>query len=169
MKRATLLFAIFAALSTVTFAQAEKRIASIRTEVNLINKGAPKYTKATRDVEGVSLEGAQATYFTSGRGLKKIAAKMYGETFRATAELYYAGEELIFAFQRLEKYNTHVAANPPPKVVKVMETRVYYTGAKAVRVIEGKRLLASSDSEFRAAEEGMTDLSEKLKAAMADQ
>ena len=55
---------------------------------------------------------------------------MYGETFRATAELYYSGEELIFAYQRLQRYDTHIAMKPPPKVVKIIETRVYYSGAK---------------------------------------
>lgn len=147
----------------------EKSIASIRAEVALINKNAPKYQKKTRSVEGISLEGTEATYFTSGKGLKKITAKMYGETFRATAELYYSGEEMIFAYQRLEKYDTQIAANPPPKVVKIVETRIYYSGEKAIKVIEDKKNLASVSSEFRAAEEGMNDLSQKLKAAMVDQ
>lgn len=145
---------------------AQDRIAVIRAEVALINKNAPKYQKKTRDVEGLSLEGAEATYFTSGKGLKKITAKMYGETFRATAELYYSGEEMIFAYQRLEKYDTQIGVNPPPKVVKIMETRIYYTAEKAIKIIENKKTLATSSSGFRAAEEGMTDLSQKLKAAM---
>jgi hypothetical protein len=146
-------------------AQTEKQVASIRADVNLINKSAAKYKKQTRSVEGISLEGAEATYFTSGRGLKKITAKMYGETFRATAELYFSGEEMIFAYQRLERYDTHIAMTPPPKVVKIMETRVYYAGSNAIRVIEDKKKLAASDPAFGAAESGMNDLSEKLKAA----
>lgn len=153
----------FAALAV---AAQDKQIASIRAEVSLINKSAAKYQKKTRDVEGLSLEGAEATYFTSGKGLKKITAKMYGETYRASAELYYSGEEMIFAYQRLEKYDTQIAANPPPKVVKVMETRVYYAGAKAVKVIEDKKTLAAASSEFRAAEQAMNDLSQQLKAAI---
>lgn len=153
----------FAALAV---AAQDKQIASIRAEVALINKSAAKYQKKTRDVEGLSLEGAEATYFTSGKGLKKITAKMYGETYRATAELYYSGEEMIFAYQRLEKYDTQIGANPPPKVVKIMETRVYYAGEKAVKVIEDKRNLAAASSEYRAAEQAMNDLSQQLKAAM---
>lgn len=148
------------------FAQGEKQIASIRSEVNLINKNAPKYSKRTRTVEGISLEGSEATYFTSGRGLKKITAKMYGETFRATAELYYSGEELIFAYQRVQRYDTHIAMKPPPKVVKVIEKRIYYAGSKAIRVIEGKKQLAETDILFQEAEMELMELSDMLRAAL---
>ncbi|MGB7209372.1 MAG: hypothetical protein WBD27_11975 [Pyrinomonadaceae bacterium] len=148
------------------FAQIEKQIKATRSEVNLINKSAAKYDKRTKLVEGISLEGTEATYFTSGRGLKKITAKMYGETFRATAELFYSGEELIFAYQRLQRYDTQIGMKPPPKIRKIIETRVYYSGAKAIRVIEDKKQHAAADSEFSAAESAMNDLSEKLKAAI---
>ncbi len=160
----SILILMIAAVSA--FAQTEKQIAAIRADVNLINKSASKYDKKTKLVEGISLEGTEATYLTSGRGLKKITAKMYGETFRATAEHYYSGEELIFAYQRLQRYDTQIGMKPPPKVVKILETRVYYSGAKAIRVIEDKKQLATSHSEFSAAESAMNDLSEKLKAAI---
>lgn len=152
--------------ATAITAQTEKQIASIRADVNLINKNASKYTKKKRDVAEISLEGTEATYFLSGKGLKKIVAKMYGETFRATAEIYYSGDEMIFAFQRLERYDTQIGMNPPPKVVKVVETRIYFSGGKAIRVIEGKKIHPSTDSEFRTAEEAINDLSSKLKAAL---
>lgn len=157
---------VLAVAPAALLAQTEKQIASIRSEVNLINKAAPKYQKKTESVEGVSLEGAEATYFTSGRGLKKIVAKIYGETYRATAEIYYSGEEMIFAYQRLEKYDTHVAMTPPPKVTKVVETRVYCAGADAIRVLEGKKQLAAGDAAYDEAVAGMRELSDKLKAAM---
>lgn len=167
MKPPILLAGIAIVLVSITsYAQTEKDISAIRSQVNLINKNAKSYRKLERTVEGISLEGTRATYFISGSGLKKIVAKIYGETFRATAELFYAGEELIFAFQRLEKYDTHIAADPPPKVAKVDETRVYYSGRAAIRVIEGKNILNAATSDFRAAGEAMTDLSEKLKSAL---
>jgi hypothetical protein len=147
-------------------AQSEAQITSIRAEVNLINRSAPKYQKKTRAVEGVSLEGTEATYFLSGRGLKKITAKMYGETFRATVELFYSGDEVIFAFQRVERYDTHIAMKPPPKVAKIIETRVYYAGGEAIRVIEGKKQLVPSDEKFPQAAKEMKELSDELKKAL---
>ncbi len=166
MRKITLIFAVLVAASTIAFAQSEKQIASIRAEVNLINKTAPKYRKTVRNVEGISLEGSEATFFTSGKGLKKITAKIYGETFRATSELYYSGEEMIFAYQRLERYDTHVAANPPPKVASVTETRVYFADAKAFRVLIGKRSVTRTNIRFTEAEMEMVELSDQLKAAL---
>ena len=147
-------------------AQVEKQIASIRSEVNAINRSAAKYQKKIRSVEGISLEGTEATYFLSDRGLKKITAKIYGETFRATVELFYLGEEMIFGYRRLERYDTHIAMRPPPKVVNVIETRVYYAGGRAIRVIEGKKHLGAEDEAFAEADTNMKDLSAKLKAAL---
>ena len=47
------------------FAQTEKEVVKIRAEVAAINKGAAKYTKTIKDVEDISLEGAEATYYHS--------------------------------------------------------------------------------------------------------
>ncbi len=147
------------------FAQINDATAAIRAEVNLINRNAPKYKKKIRSVEGISLEGTEAAYLSSGKDIRKITARIYGETFRAIDELYYKGGELIFAFQRLEHYDTHVAMDPPPKVVKVAETRVYYAKRKAIRVLEGKKYLALASAEFIEADESIMNLSKMLIAA----
>jgi hypothetical protein len=101
---------------------------------NLINKNAPKYDKKVKNIDGLSTEGSEVTYFISGRGLKKIVAKVYGETFRATTELYYSGEEPIFVFRRIERYDTQIGMTPPPKVIRVDETRLYRSGEKSIRI-----------------------------------
>ncbi len=167
MKIVFVLTLIFAGFSLSGSSQTPATISSIRSEVNLINRSGPRYRTSARDVEGVTLEGTRATYFTSGKELKKIVGRMYGETFRATAELFYSGEELIFAFQRLEKYDTQIAMDPPPKVTSVIETRVYYSGGKAIRVIEGGKTLPARSADFVGAEEGLLDLSNTLRAAMS--
>jgi hypothetical protein len=147
-------------------AQVEKEIATIRADVNLINKNAPKYDKKTKSFDDLSLEGSEATYFTSGRGLKKIVAKMYGETYRSTAELYYSGEELIFIFQRVERYDTQVGMDPPPKVARVEETRLYRSGGKTIRILSGKAQLKPGDIKFTEAEYQLYELSDDLKGRL---
>jgi hypothetical protein len=108
------------------YAQTEKEIVKIRTEVAAINKGASKYKKATKDVEGISLEGTEATYFYSGKTLKKTTAKMYGETYNSTGEFYYQNGELIFAFVKRNQYDTQIGLEKPPKVVRTEEQRFYF-------------------------------------------
>jgi hypothetical protein len=156
---------ILAMTASAGLAQGDRQIAAIRSDVNAINKNSAKYRRVVRPLEGLSLEGAEAVFFSSGGDVVKAAAKIYGETFRATAELFYKNGDLIFAFQRLEKYDTHVAANPPPKVARVFETRIYYSGGKAIRLVEDRKEVSPLSSEFRAAEQGMNDLSNKVRAA----
>lgn len=146
-------------------AQIEKQIASIRSEVNLINKNAPKYDKKVKNIDGLSTEGSEVTYFISGRGLKKVVAKVYGETFRATTELYYSGEEPIFVFRRIERYDTQIGMTPPPKVIRVDETRLYRSGEKSIRILSGKTQLKAGDVKFTEAEYELIELSDMLKAA----
>ena len=166
LKRAAILIAFAFAAASFADAQIEKQVATIRADVNLINKSAAKYTKQKRDVEDISLEGTEATYFLSGKDLKKIVAKMYGESFRATAELYYSGEELIFAYDKTERYAGHFASNPPPKIAKVIETRIYFSNGEAIRVMDGKKVVEAESKESLAEVEAVNDLSSKLKAAL---
>ena len=165
-KVSVLAVALLVLFAGTVSAQVEKEIAAIRTDVNLINKNASKYDKKVKGIDGLSVEGSEATYFISGRGLKKIVAKTYGETFRAISELYYSGEELIFVFQRIERYDTQVGMNPPPKVVRVDETRLYRSGGKTIRILSGKTRLTPDDIKFTEAEYELYELSDLLKATL---
>ncbi len=110
------------------FAQTEKEIVKIRAEVAAIEKGAAKFTKTTKDVEGVSLEGTEATYFYSKGDLRKITAKMYGETYNATGEFYYRDGEMIFAFLKHNQYDTQIGLDTPPKVASHRGTKILFCG-----------------------------------------
>ena len=143
-------------------AQVEKEIAIIRADVNLINKNAPKYDKRTKNFNDLSLEGSEVSYFVSGRGLKKIFAKIYGESYRSTAELYYSGEELIFAFQRVERYSNGIGT----KVGRVEETRLYRSGGRTIRILAGKTRLKPGNIKFTEAEYQLYELSDELKGRL---
>lgn len=146
--------------------QTQKQIAAIRSEVNQINKNALSYTKMTRNIEGLSTEGSVATYFLSGKGLKKITAKIYGETFNTTTELYYSGEELIFAFQKASLYERPIGGSKTPKIVRVRETRLYRDGGKSIRILLGKIELKQDDVKYTETEYEIIELADQLKAAV---
>lgn len=165
MKKLIWIISIIAIFAGAAFAQVEKQIAGIRAEVAAINKAAKGYKKKTKDVDGVSLEGTQATYFTSGKGLKKITAKMYGETYNASAELYYKGEEVIFIYIKMNKYDTQIGMDPPPKVVRVEEERYYFAGGELVRVLKGKKEIKATDEEYTEMKAGILELEKGLKEA----
>ncbi|MGC2237081.1 MAG: hypothetical protein WA584_13020 [Pyrinomonadaceae bacterium] len=147
------------------FAQTEKDTLSIRNEVSKINKNLRKYTKKTKDVADISVEGTQATYYSSGRGLLKITAKMYGETYNAAGEFYYQGEELIFAYVKLNKYDTQIGLKKPVKVVKIEEKRLYFAGGNLIKLLIGKRQIKSTDERFEESRKETVGIAETLKAA----
>ncbi len=165
-----LIFLIIAAFLGIQTAigQTEKQVASIRAEVKLIDKNIGSYTKTKKNVEDVSLEGTESTFFVSGRGLMKIIAKSYGETYRATTEFYYSGEELMFAFRKFSRYDTQVGLSKPVKIVSVKETRAYFSGDKLIKLSEGKVIIKRSSKKWSDSEAEMQALSTKLKAAFLD-
>ena len=160
-----LLSAIFLTLAAANsaFAQTEKEIVKIRAEVTAIEKGAAKFTKTTKDVEGISLEGTEATYFYSKGDLRKITAKMFGETYNATGEFYYRDGELIFAFLKHNQYDTQIAMNPPPKVVRVEEQRFYFAGGNLIRLLIGKKELKSGNERYAELKDSIADIAGKLE------
>jgi hypothetical protein len=159
-----LIIAVFFGVVPI-IAQTEKEVAAIRAEVGSINKNAKSYRQRVKDVDGISLEGTQATYFTSGKGLKKITAKMYGETFNASVELYYQDEKLIFAYQKINRYDTHIAMTPPPKVIKTEEKRLYFSAGKMIKLLVGKSTIKPANRQWDESETELIELAGALRAA----
>jgi hypothetical protein len=167
MKTKVLLVIIAMCIGIQTvFPQTDKQIAFIRNEVNLINKHARTLAKKVKTVDGISLEGTEATYFISGKGIKKISAKMYGETYKGAIELYYSGEELIFGYQKISRYDTQIGMTPPPKIVSVKESRFYFAGEKLLKFIEGKKDVKKSAQEWTDSEKEIKELATKLKVGL---
>lgn len=156
------IFLMFAAAPCAQ-AQTEKEIVKTRAEVAAINKGALKYTKMTKDVEGISFEGTRATYYLSAENLRKITAEIYGETYRATGEFYYADGELIFAYLKHNQYDTQIGTGKPPKVVRAEEQRYYFVGGDLIRLLIGKKELKSGDKKHSQLKDEIISISSKLK------
>lgn len=154
---------VYSAQAQTYEAFVQKRVGQIRVEVAAIEKGASKYTKTTKDVEGISLEGTEATYFYSGKTLKKITTKMYGETYNATGEFYYQNGELIFAFVKRNQYDTQIGRDTPPKVTGSEEQRFYFAGGELIRLLVGKKELKSGDERYAGLKDEIISVSSKLK------
>jgi hypothetical protein len=163
MKKIFLLATLIIVLGSSIFAQTEKQITAIRAEVAAINKAAAKYTKKTKNVDDISLEGTEATYYVSGKGLKKIVARMYSEGSNSTGEFYYQGEELIFAFVKYNKYDQPLNAKRTPKVVKTEEQRFYFAGGDLIRLLIGKKELKPTDERYDELKNETVGTSDQLK------
>lgn len=148
--------------NSLAYAQVEKQVAAIRGKVAAINKEAAKYTKITKNLDDISLEGTQATYFVSGKGLRKINAQIYGETFKNSLELYYQGEDLIFVYEKVSRYNGTVGMKNL-KVASVEERRMYFSGGKMIRYLLGKRQITPGSTEYNEEEYRITEFSFMIK------
>lgn len=156
---------VLAFIGTVSIqAQTDKDIVEIRAEVAAINKGAAKYKKVTKDVDDISLEGAEATYYRSGEDLKKITTRMYGETYKATGEFYYRDGELIFGYIKHSQYDTQIGLSKPVKVIRVEERRYYFSGGVLIKLMVGKKTLKSDSEKYSQLKVEIIDISGKLTA-----
>ncbi len=152
-----------AVLSLSTFGQIAKDITRIRGEVAAINKASAKYKKVTESVDGISLEGTEATYYRSAGKLKKIALQIYGETYKATGELYYTNETLVFAFIKESRYDTQIGLETPPKVVSSEERRFYFVDGEIVRLLVGTKEVKPADDRYSELKDAVIDISGKIK------
>jgi hypothetical protein len=146
--------AMVASFALTVPAQSDKRVTEIRAKVAAINRSASKYTKTKKDVTGISTEGAEATLFYDGKELKKIAAKIFGETFNGTSEYYFSGGELIFEYDRVNRYDTPIGLERPVKVVRAEQYRSYFDGGKMFKLVIGSRAVAPGSDEFAGHEKG---------------
>lgn len=164
MKWKLLIITVILVLSSqIVFAQTEKQITAIRTKVAAINKGAKNYTKRTKSVEDISLEGTEATFYSSRLSLKKVTAKMYGETYNATGEFYYDKGKLIFAFIKHNQYDTQIGMEKAPKVVKIEERRYYFDeDGNLIRLLLGKKELSANDEKYEELKQSAVDIGGKF-------
>ncbi len=144
-------------------AQTAKDVARIRGQVATINKESAKYKKVTKDVDGISLEGAEATYYRSRGTIKKIAVKMFGETYNATGEFYYVDKNLVFAYVKENRYDTQIGLGKPVKVVSSEDRRFYFIEGEIVRMLVGKKELKPGDERYTELKDAITAIVENLE------
>jgi hypothetical protein len=115
-------------------------IARIRAEFAAIEREVPAYRQTKHDVHDFSLEGGELTGFYRGRELRKLHARLFGESWRGTEEYYFAGGRLIFIHVVHERYDEPMSG----RVQRRIEHRFYFDGGRLVRRIRGVRPAASS-------------------------
>ena len=147
---------------------AQDLVAAIRADVTRTNERLSTYTKRSKMVDGISLEGTSANHYALGDDLKKIAARMYGETYRASVELYYKDNVLIFAYYRFNRYDTQIGLPKPPKIVRSEEQRLYFSNGKLAKLLIGKIEIRADDERWREAETEIADLARRLASEFAD-
>lgn len=165
MKKLGFLAITFTILFTHSlFAQNEKEIASINRQVAIINKNLKRYGVKTLNVAEVSDEGARATYYSTGRGLYRIRAKISGE-YESVVELYYQGEELIYAYEKFTGYGAQANIQPKKRIKNINERRYYFSGGNLIKQTVGAKILKPSDKAYEELKKQIEGIAELLKEA----
>jgi hypothetical protein len=110
-------------------------IARIRAQFAEIQRDAPRYRQTTHDVHEFSLEGGELAGFYRGRELRKLAARLYGETWRGTEDYYFADGRLIFIHTVHQRYDGLLSG----RVQWTIEHRFYFDGGRLIRHVRTVR------------------------------
>ena len=149
------------------FAQTEKQIAVIRSQVAAINKNAAQATRKTKMVDGISLEGTEAVGYFSGRNIVKITTKSYGETYNSAAEIYYRDGKPFFIYCKINHYESSIGQTNQPRIAGSEEQRVYFDGGEPIKIMVGTKILKTNDDDYGEIEKSLSELAGKLSAAFA--
>jgi hypothetical protein len=156
-----LLHTIAAPASLAAAKTVDQQIAVIRKDVAAINKQLPKLRRVTEDTFEYSAEGGTVSWYSDNTGLRKIEAKLFGETKRGTYEYFYLRGELIFGFAKIERYETDLTS----PVAAVDEERLYLASSKPIRLLLGSKRVSLSSEEGQLIVEQLLYFSKEFVAA----
>lgn len=111
-------------------------IARIRAEYAATEREAPGYRQTAHDVWNFSLEGGELLGFYRGRELRKLSARLFGESWRGSEDYYFAGGRLIFIHVVHERYNGMFGEGG---VRATIEHRYYFDGGRLIRRVRTQR------------------------------
>ena len=163
-----LLVVILGLSSLNTFAQddVEKDVKLIRSSTLRTSKMLSTYKKTTKFIDDVSLEGTEATFYKSAKNLQKIEAEIAGETYYAKVDYYYAlNGKLMFIYHQFNRYDTQIGMDPPPKVVRKEERRIYIKDGKTIKRITTVTETGNSYAS-EITEKDILDLEKKFREAI---
>src|ERR1051325_10095527 len=131
MKRFLVLVCLLAAVGPLRAADpgVEGKVKSIRAKYAEIERELKECRQVKRDLPDESAEGGELTAYFKGATLRKLSARVFGETGKALEEYYFLENELIFVLRvdtRYTKPNSGVVKNKT-------EQRFYFAGGKLIR------------------------------------
>jgi hypothetical protein len=111
-------------------------IGRIRAQYAATEREAPGYRQTAHDVWNFSLEGGELRGFYRGSELRKLSARLYGETWRGSEEYYFADGQLIFIHVVTERYRGMFGAGG---IQATIEHRYYFDGGRLIRHVRTQR------------------------------
>lgn len=106
---------------------------SIRARYAQINRDLKRYTRVETDLMDESTEGGRLTAYYFKGAPRKLVARYYGETGRATEEYYFWNNSLFFVLRAEERYRNPIGVDSSPTVRSRQEDRYYFARGRLTR------------------------------------
>jgi hypothetical protein len=116
-------------------------IASIRARFAEIEREAPRLRRTKHDLQDFSLEGGELEGFYRGGELRKLRARLFGETWQGTEEYYFSAGRLIFIHIVQNRYDEPMSGIGKRRI----EHRFYFDGGRLVRLVRSQHPRATED------------------------
>jgi hypothetical protein len=110
----------------------EIRIKEIRKECDRINKDSSKFKVVQEDINDQSAEGGILKKMYDSNTLRKAVLIFFGETGQSTSEYYLLNGEIIFVYQREERYKSPIYMGKT-ELKSQEENRFYFKNKKLIR------------------------------------
>jgi hypothetical protein len=131
-----------AAQQAVTATSGSPRaIAEIRARFAEIEREAPRLRRTRHDLQNFSLEGGELEGFYRGGELRKLKARLYGETWQGTEEYYFSSGRLIFVHLVQNRYEEPMSGIGKRRI----EHRFYFDGGRLIRLVRSQHPRATED------------------------
>ena len=120
----------------------EAKVKSIRGKYAEIEKSLKDCRQVKRDLPDESAEGGELTAYFKDSSLRKLSARLFGETGKVLEEFYFADGQVIFVFRVETRYT-----EPNSGVVKSKtEQRFYFADGKLIRWLNPDRKDVTADA-----------------------
>lgn len=136
-------------------------INAIRSDYKQINSDSLIYKVFEKDITDESAEGGFMREFFKGDSLKKVVLVFFGETGKISTEYYFKDGEMIFAYEREDRYENAIYEGAV-KIASTSENRYYFNNKKMVRWIGPDSKNVESSKYAEKGNEILNDLDEVL-------
>lgn len=144
----------------------DKAIKEIRKEYSKINSDTSKYSVVQKDINGESAEGGILKKFFENDVLRKAVEVFFGETGKLTAEYYFKDEEIIFVYEREDRYDSPIYEGNG-KIKSTVENRYYFNHKKLIRWIGSDGKVVKPEQYLDKENEILDDLKNEILPKLA--
>ena len=159
MSKTVLLLALLLSVAVAKIAN----IDDIKSKFQKIHTKEKSYNKKVKEIDDISTEGAEATYYYNKGKLKLIKVDILGEMGREEQEYYFDNGKVFFIYTKEISYNAPMYVKAfSKKLSKTKTKRLYFINGHLAKLLVNGKEIAKNSASFRNEEKKSLHLVKKL-------